>query len=63
MIKIIKQTLYTQFVDDSTGEIFEDTREFLEDSIKPKRKTSTRSKKLFCKREKFLFLSFLNSAS
>lgn len=45
MIKIIKQTLYTQFVDDSTGEIFEDTREFLDESIKPKRKTSTRSKK------------------
>ena len=45
MIKIIKQTLYTQFVDDSTGEIFEETREFLDDSIKPKRKTSTRSKK------------------
>jgi hypothetical protein len=45
MIKIIKQTLYTQFVDDSTGEIFEETREFLDDLIKPKRKTSTRSKK------------------
>ena len=45
MIKIIKQTLTTQFVDDSTGEIFEETREFLDDTIKPKRKTSTRSKK------------------
>ena len=45
MIKIIKQTLVTQFVDDSTGEVFEETREFLDDSIKPKRKSSTRTKK------------------
>ena len=45
MIKIIKQTLYTEFVDESTGEVFEETREFLDDSIKPKRKTSTRNKK------------------
>lgn len=45
MIKIIKQTLYTEFVDESTGEVFEETREFLDNSIKPKRKTSTRSKK------------------
>lgn len=45
MIKIIKQTLITQFVDDSTGELFEETREFLDDTIKPKRKTSSRTKK------------------
>lgn len=45
MIKIIKQTLYTQFVDDTTGEVFEETREFLDDTIKPKKKTSTRTKK------------------
>lgn len=46
MIKIVKQTLTTQFVDDSTGELFEETREFLDDSIKPKRKSSsTRTKK------------------
>jgi len=45
MIKIIKQTLYTQFVDDSTGEIFEETREFLDDTIKPKKKTTSKSKK------------------
>ena len=45
MIKIIKQTLTTQFVDDSTGEIFEETREFLDDTIKPKRKTTSKSKK------------------
>lgn len=45
MIKIVKQTLVTQFVDDSTGELFEETREFLDDSIKPKRKSSTRTKK------------------
>ena len=45
MIKIIKQTLITQFVDDSTGEILEETREFLDDTIKPKRKSSTRTKK------------------
>lgn len=45
MIKIVKQTLTTQFVDDSTGEIFEETREFLDDTIKPKRKTTSRTKK------------------
>lgn len=45
MIKIIKQTLITQFVDDSTGELFEETREFLDDTIKPKRKTTSKSKK------------------
>lgn len=45
MIKIIKQTLITQFVDDTTGEIFEDSREFLDDSIKLKKKSSTRTKK------------------
>lgn len=46
MIKIIKQTLVTQFVDDTTGEIFEDSREFLDDSIKPKKKSSTKVKKI-----------------
>ena len=45
MIKIVKQTLTTQFVDDSTGELFEETREFLDDTIKPKRKTSSRTTK------------------
>jgi hypothetical protein len=45
MIKIIKQTLYTQFVDETTGEIFEDSREFLDDSIKVPKKTSSRSSK------------------
>lgn len=42
MIKIVKQILTTQFVDDITGELFEETREFLDDSIKPKRKTKTK---------------------
>lgn len=42
-IKIVKQTLYTQWVDQSTGELFEETREFLDDSIKIPKKTSTRS--------------------
>lgn len=43
MIKIIKQTLVTEFVDDATGEIFTDTREFKDDSIKtPKKSTSTK---------------------
>lgn len=47
MIKIVKQTLYTQFVDDTTGEIFEETREFLDDTIKiPKKTTTTRTKKV-----------------
>ena len=46
MIKIIKQTLVTQFVDDTTGEIFEDSRKFLDDIIKPKKKSSTKTKKI-----------------
>lgn len=44
MIKIVKQTLVTQFVDEATGELFEDKREFKDDSIKTK-KTSTTTKK------------------
>lgn len=47
MIKIIKQTLVTQFVDEETGELFEDKREFKEDSVKTSgaKKASTSSKK------------------
>lgn len=47
MIKIAKQTLYTQWVDDATGEVFEETREFLDDTIKVPKKSSssTRTKK------------------
>lgn len=44
-IKIVKQTLYTQWIDQSTGELFEETREFLDDTIKVPKKTSRSSKK------------------
>lgn len=44
-IKIVKQTLYTQWVDQSTGELFEETREFLDDTIKVPKKTSRSSSK------------------
>lgn len=44
-IKIVKQTLYTQWVDQTTGELFEETREFLDDTIKVPKKTTTRTRK------------------
>ena len=34
MYKIVKQTIVTEFVDEETGEIIKDTREFKDDSIK-----------------------------
>ena len=48
MIKILKQTLLTQFVDEETGEIFEDKREFNDDSVKSsgaKKATTKKSSK------------------
>ncbi len=45
MIKILKQTLITQFVDEETGELFEDKREFKEDSIKTSGAKKATSKK------------------
>ena len=46
MIKIVRQTLVTQFVDESTGEMFTDSREFTDDSIvTPKKKSTTKKKK------------------
>ena len=43
MIKIVKQTLVTEFVDESTGELFKETREFKDDSVKtPSKKSSTK---------------------
>ena len=45
MIKIIKQTLVTQFVDEETGEVFEDKREFKDDSVKADKKTTASSSK------------------
>lgn len=45
MIKILKQTLITQFVDEETGELFEDKREFKEDSIKTSGTKKATSKK------------------
>jgi hypothetical protein len=46
MIKIVRQTLVTEFVDESTGEMFTDSREFTDDSIvTPKKKSTTKKKK------------------
>ena len=45
MIKILKQTLVTQFVDEETGEIIEDKREFKDDSIKTSKSSSSSSRK------------------
>lgn len=47
MIKILRQTLVTEFLDEATGEITTDTREFGDESVKavkPK-KTTTKKKK------------------
>lgn len=44
-IKIVKQTLYTQWIDQATGELFEETREFLDDTIKVPKKTASKSSK------------------
>lgn len=44
MIKIHKITITTEYLDESTGELIVDTREYLDDSIKtPKKKSSTKS--------------------
>lgn len=40
MYKIVKQTIVTEFVDEETGEIIKDTREFKDDSIKKPRASS-----------------------
>lgn len=40
MYKITKQTIVTEFVDTETGEIFKDSREFKDDSIKKPRASS-----------------------
>ena len=45
MIKILKQTLVTEFVDTETGETTVDSREFLDDSVKASKPKTTRSKK------------------
>ena len=46
MIKIFRQTLVTEFMDTETGEVFSDSREFLDDSVVvPKKKSTTKRKK------------------
>jgi len=44
MIKVHKVTVTTEYLDESTGELFTDTREFLDDSIKATKKKSSSSK-------------------
>lgn len=44
MIKVHKITITTEYLDESTGEVFTDTREFLDDSIKTTKKKSSSSK-------------------
>lgn len=41
MIKVHKITVTTEYVDEATGELFTDTRELLDDSIKTTKKKST----------------------
>lgn len=44
MIKVHKVTITTEYLDESTGELFTDTREYLDDSIKTtKKKSSSKS--------------------
>jgi hypothetical protein len=45
MIKILRQTLVTEFLDDTTGEITTDTREFGDESVKAAKPKTTRKKK------------------
>lgn len=45
MYKIVKQTITTEWVDEETGEIFKDSREFKDDSIKKSRASSGSSSK------------------
>ena len=45
MIKILKQTLVTEFVDTETGETTVDSREFLDNSVVQPKKKSTSSRK------------------
>ena len=44
MIKVHKITVSTEYINEETGELFTDTREFLDDSIKVPKKKSTGSK-------------------
>ena len=44
MIKIRKITIVTEYLDESTGELITDTREYLDDSIKASKKKSSSNK-------------------
>lgn len=45
MIKILKQTLVTEILDETTGEIITDTREFGDESVKASKPKATKKKK------------------
>ena len=45
MIKILRQTLVTEFLDEATGEIITDTREFGDESVKASKPKTTKKKK------------------
>ena len=45
MIKILRQTLVTEFLDEATGEITTDTREFGDESVKASKPKTTKKKK------------------
>ena len=45
MYKIIKVTVTTEFVDEATGEVFKDVREYADESVKTTAKKSTSTKK------------------
>lgn len=44
-VKVLKVTITTEFVDEATGEIFKDVREYADESVKTAAKKSTSSKK------------------
>lgn len=45
MVKVFKVTITTEFVDEETGEVFKDVREYLDDSIKTTKKSTSTKKK------------------
>ena len=45
MVKVLKVTVTTEYVDDTTGEIFKDVREYKDDSVKTSSKKTSTAKK------------------
>lgn len=45
MVKVLKVTITTEYVDEATGEVFKDVREYADDSVKTATKKSTSTAK------------------